>query len=297
MPREPQPLGRRPHAALDGRRLRRRLHPQRPAGHAGAHREVARRHRRRQARLVQRRPQRGLEARRRGARPGCRQGLPAGHGGAADRRRHGAVAAIGISAMLGHIAVVKGRGAACALGAHFAMDPGTMAIGSVALAWAAPSSTATRRPWPSRRSRCRSSAWRSTAPAGARARAPWRSSSSCLQRALKGSPGAVRPPRRHGSGGASGWTGTTERRRCMRVGLVTPYSWTVPGRRQPAHRASRRRARGARPRALDHRPRRRARRRPGAPWTAGASRRPPRRFIPMGTAFPIPSNGSRAYIS
>ena len=46
---------------------------------------------------------------------------------------HGAVAAIGISTMLGHIAVVKGRGAACALGAMFAMDPGTMAIGSAEL--------------------------------------------------------------------------------------------------------------------------------------------------------------------
>jgi glycerol-3-phosphate acyltransferase PlsY len=45
----------------------------------------------------------------------------------------GAVAAIGISAMLGHIAVVKGRGAASGLGAMFAMDPGTMAIGSAEL--------------------------------------------------------------------------------------------------------------------------------------------------------------------
>jgi hypothetical protein len=43
------------------------------------------------------------------------------------------VAAIGISAMLGHIAVVKGRGAASALGAMYAMDPGAMAIGSAAL--------------------------------------------------------------------------------------------------------------------------------------------------------------------
>lgn len=45
----------------------------------------------------------------------------------------GAVAAIGISAMLGHIAVVKGRGAASALGACYAMDPGMMAIGSAEL--------------------------------------------------------------------------------------------------------------------------------------------------------------------
>ena len=46
---------------------------------------------------------------------------------------NGAVAAIGISTMLGHIAVVKGRGAAAALGAMYAMDPGTMAIGSAEL--------------------------------------------------------------------------------------------------------------------------------------------------------------------
>ena len=45
----------------------------------------------------------------------------------------GAVAAIGISAMLGHIAVVKGRGGAAAIGAMYAMDPGTMAIGSAEL--------------------------------------------------------------------------------------------------------------------------------------------------------------------
>ncbi len=45
----------------------------------------------------------------------------------------GAVAAVGISAMLGHIAVVKGRGAGSALGAMFAMDPGTMAIGGAEL--------------------------------------------------------------------------------------------------------------------------------------------------------------------
>jgi acyl phosphate:glycerol-3-phosphate acyltransferase len=45
----------------------------------------------------------------------------------------GAVAAIGISTMLGHILVVKGRGAASALGAMFAMDPGTMAVGSAEL--------------------------------------------------------------------------------------------------------------------------------------------------------------------
>ena len=45
----------------------------------------------------------------------------------------GAVAAIGLSAMVGHIAVVKGRGAACALGAAFAMDAPMMAAGCVPL--------------------------------------------------------------------------------------------------------------------------------------------------------------------
>lgn len=43
------------------------------------------------------------------------------------------VAAVGISAMDGHITFVKGRGAASALGAAFAMDPATMAIGCVPL--------------------------------------------------------------------------------------------------------------------------------------------------------------------
>jgi len=45
----------------------------------------------------------------------------------------GAVAAIGLSAMVGHIAVVKGRGAACALGAAFAMDAPMMAIDCIPL--------------------------------------------------------------------------------------------------------------------------------------------------------------------
>ncbi|MFA4965067.1 MAG: glycerol-3-phosphate acyltransferase [Thermoleophilia bacterium] len=45
----------------------------------------------------------------------------------------GTVAALGITAMAAHIAVVKGRGAAAALGAAFAMDPGMMAAGCVPL--------------------------------------------------------------------------------------------------------------------------------------------------------------------
>ena len=46
---------------------------------------------------------------------------------------HNEVAAVGISAMCGHITVVKGRGAASALGAAFAMDPAMMAVGCVPL--------------------------------------------------------------------------------------------------------------------------------------------------------------------
>lgn len=50
-----------------------------------------------------------------------------------DGAGHDTVAALGISAMGGHIVAVKGRGAAAALGAAFAMDPAMMAVGSVGL--------------------------------------------------------------------------------------------------------------------------------------------------------------------
>jgi glycerol-3-phosphate acyltransferase PlsY len=43
------------------------------------------------------------------------------------------VAAVGISAMDGHIVFVKGRGAASALGAAFAMDPAMMGVGCIPL--------------------------------------------------------------------------------------------------------------------------------------------------------------------
>jgi phosphatidylinositol alpha-mannosyltransferase len=81
----------------------------------------------------------------------------------------------------------------------------------------------------------------------------------------------------------------------MRVGLVTPYSWTVPGgvNHHIEHLAAELEARGHEPwiiapvgvvsptrRALDSRRQQAA-----------------ERFIPMGTAVPLPSNGSRAYIS
>lgn len=43
------------------------------------------------------------------------------------------VAALAITSMLAHITVVKGRGAACALGGCFAIDPAMMAIGCAPL--------------------------------------------------------------------------------------------------------------------------------------------------------------------
>ena len=81
----------------------------------------------------------------------------------------------------------------------------------------------------------------------------------------------------------------------MRVGLVTPYSWTVPGgvNHHIENLAAELEARGHEPwiiapvgvlsptrRAVDSRRQRAA-----------------ERFIPMGTAVPLPSNGSRSYIS
>lgn len=50
-----------------------------------------------------------------------------------DGAGDGRSAALGISAMTGHIAAVKGRGAGAALGAAFAMDPPMMAIGCLPL--------------------------------------------------------------------------------------------------------------------------------------------------------------------
>ena len=81
----------------------------------------------------------------------------------------------------------------------------------------------------------------------------------------------------------------------MRVALVSPYSWTVPGgvNHHIEHLAEELEERGHEPwiiapvgafaltrRAVDSRRHKAA-----------------ERFIPMGTAIPIPSNGSRAYLS
>jgi len=80
----------------------------------------------------------------------------------------------------------------------------------------------------------------------------------------------------------------------MRVGLVTPYSWTVPGgvNHHIEHLAAELEARGhetwiiAPVGALT--PRRRTVDSRRQPWAE--------HFIPMGTAVPIPSNGSRSYL-
>ena len=75
----------------------------------------------------------GWKAGRAGPRARRAQGVRAGDGRSLDGAGDNEVAAVGISAMGGHIAVVKGRGAACALGAAFAMDPAMMAVGCVPL--------------------------------------------------------------------------------------------------------------------------------------------------------------------
>ena len=80
----------------------------------------------------------------------------------------------------------------------------------------------------------------------------------------------------------------------LRVGLVTPYSWTVPGgvNHHIEHLAAELDARGhetwiiAPVGALT--PRRRTVDSRRQPWAE--------HFIPMGTAVPIPSNGSRSYL-
>ncbi len=74
----------------------------------------------------------------------------------------------------------------------------------------------------------------------------------------------------------------------MRIGLVTPYSWTVPGgvNDHIANLAHQLELRGHEPWVL------------GPVGGPGRSRqRLPERFIPVGSAVPFPSNGSKAYVS
>lgn len=81
----------------------------------------------------------------------------------------------------------------------------------------------------------------------------------------------------------------------MRVGLVTPYSWTVPGgvNHHIENLAAELQARGHEPWIIAPvgviSPTRRA--------MDSQRLQAAERFIPMGTAMPLPSNGSRSYIS
>lgn len=81
----------------------------------------------------------------------------------------------------------------------------------------------------------------------------------------------------------------------MRIGLVSPYSWTVPGgvNQHIEHLAEELEARGHEPWIIAPvgalTPRRRA--------VDSRRQRAAERFIPMGTAVPVPANGSRAYVS
>ncbi|NLE73077.1 MAG: glycosyltransferase family 4 protein [Actinobacteria bacterium] len=74
----------------------------------------------------------------------------------------------------------------------------------------------------------------------------------------------------------------------MRIGLVTPYSWTVPGgvNDHIANLAYQLESRGHEPWIL------------GPVGGPGRSQqRLPERFIPVGSAVPFPSNGSKAYVN
>lgn len=81
----------------------------------------------------------------------------------------------------------------------------------------------------------------------------------------------------------------------MRVGLVSPYSWTVPGgvNQHIEHLAEELEARGHEPWIIAPvgalTPRRRS--------VDSRRQRAAERFIPMGAGIPIPSNGSRAYLN
>ena len=81
----------------------------------------------------------------------------------------------------------------------------------------------------------------------------------------------------------------------MRVGLVTPYSWTVPGgvNHHVENLAAELEARGHEPWIIAPvgvlSPTRRA--------MDSQRQKAAERFIPMGVAIPLPSNGSRSYIS
>ena len=196
--------------------------------------------------------------------------------------------------MCGHIAFVKGRGAAAALGAAFAMDPAMMAIGCVPLVGGsllhrhAEAVTVTALSLPLISLALHRSPRRALGPLALItvifARAP------------------------HGVAPGGGWPTTSEvwwnrfwvdRDReggaPMRIGLVSPYSWTVPGgvNHHVEHLAAELEARGHEPWIIA----------PVGALTPARrsvdSRRQPmaERFIPMGAAVPVPSNGSLAYVN
>ena len=206
------------------------------------------------------------------------------------------VAAVGISAMCGHIAVVKGRGAASALGAAFAMDPAMMAVGCVPLVGGsllhrhAEAVTITALSLPLISLALRRSPRRALGPLAL--------ITVLFAARLRGLAGraAARLPRGPlepllCSTGTSAERGGPP----VRVGLVSPYSWTVPGgvNHHVEHLAEELEERGhetwiiAPVGALT--PARRQ-------WTA-AGIAMAERFIPMGTAVPVPTNGSLAYMN
>jgi phosphatidyl-myo-inositol alpha-mannosyltransferase len=81
----------------------------------------------------------------------------------------------------------------------------------------------------------------------------------------------------------------------VRIGFVSPYSWTVPGgvNQHIEHLAEELEARGHEPWIIAPvgalTPRRRS--------VDSRRQRAAERFIPMGSAIPVPSNGSRAYVN
>ena len=134
---------------------------------------------------------------------------------------------MGITTMVGHILVVRGRGAACALGAAYAMDPAMMTVDLVPLVGG---SLLHRHPQAVAVTAVSPAAQAGVAPSPV-ARAMWSLLLIGVLFAAR-TAGQRRVTPGHDArdgGGGSGWTETPDGGRGVRVGLVTPYSWTVPG--------------------------------------------------------------------
>ena len=276
-----------------GRRLRRRDHPHRRARHARAHRPAAR------ATWATARPARPTW-------PAASAGRPAplvlaldalkAYAPATVARLAGAgdneVAAIGISAMCG--AHRRRQGARRRLGARRRVRHGPRDDGHRLRA------ARRRQPAaPSRRGRDRHGALAAAhQPRAAPQPAPRARAAAAHHRALRGAPARARPARRcptppRSSGTGSCSTGTNaEQGRRVRVGLVSPYSWTVPGgvNHHVEHLAEELEERGHETWIIA----------PVGAADAGAAPRrqpPPRRWpsasSPWASAMPVPSNGSR----